>query len=209
MYAINKVLKKLSKTSILGFDVETRSVYSKENIAEAVKLLKEPELVATDYLVFLKQVARTTGLSFPPLVKTTHFIFGLSREESVILIAPDKKTEERLWNWLVNYKGKLLIHNTGFDLKICHHRTNKFPVDFEDTQLLSKCYLNNSNSWKAKVSLKHLMSYYYDPKWSMFDDYDIKNLRDDKFLDYAAIDGAAVYYLYELLEDERLERSNP
>jgi hypothetical protein len=206
MYTINKMLKTLNLRDIISFDVETRSVYSKANIAEAKNLLKSPELVHPDYVVFLKQVARSSGLSFPSLIKTTHFIFGTSKSDAVVIIAHDKKTEIVLWNFVVNFKGKLLIHNAGFDLKICHQRTNRFPVNFEDTQLLAKCYINHCDTWKSKVGLKSLMGSYYIPKWSLFEDYDVKNLNNQDFLTYASIDGAATYYLYELLLDEKLER---
>ncbi len=90
----------------------------------------------------------------------------------------------------------MLIHNTGFDLRICYHRTGKLPLDYEDTQLLAKTYVNDADVWKAKVDLKSLMGDQYDPKWSLFADYNVKNLNDKHFLDYAAIDGASVCLLW-------------
>ena len=208
MYTINKMIKQLNKIKLLSFDVETRSVYSKNNVTEAKNLLKEPELVDPEYLVFLKQVSRSSGLSYPSLIKTTHFIFGLSKNSSVIIVAHDKKTEVTLWDFVAKFKGKILVHNAGFDLKICFQRTGMLPLDYEDTQLLAKCYINNSDAWKSRVSLKHLMGEYYIPKWSLFEDYDTKDLQDKNFLEYAAIDGAATFYLYELLEEEREKRTN-
>ena len=192
LFKINKVLKKLNTHSILAFDVETRSAYSQKEVKEAKDLLKHPELIKPEYLILVKQVAKSSGLSCPQLIHTTHFIFGLSETESVILIAPDKKTEVALWNWVVQYKGKLLIHNTGFDLKICYQRTGQFPVDYEDTQLLAKCYMNNAENWKARTGLKLLMGQYYDPKWSLFEDYNVEKLNNKDFVSYCSIDGAAV-----------------
>jgi len=201
LYNINKVLRELNTYSVLGFDVETRSIYTQEEIKEAKVLLKHPELVSPEYLIAIKQVARANGLSTPRLIKTTHFIFGISHTYSIILIAQDAKTEMALWYWVVNYPGKLLVHNTGFDLKICYQRTGKLPIDYEDTQLLAKTYINDAENWKAKVGLKVLMGNQYDPKWSLFEDYNVKNLKDKKFLDYAAIDGAAVQLLWEQMNE--------
>ena len=201
LYNINKELRKLSKLPVLGFDVETRSAYSVEEIEEAKALLKKPEEVDPDHLIHVKQVARSSGLSNPAIIVTTHFIFGLSEDETVILISHDERTEKAIWNWLVKYQGKLLIHNTGFDLKICYQRTKQIPVDYEDTQLLAKCYINNAENWKAKVGLKVLMGSYFNPKWSMFEDYNIRNLNDKEFLDYCAIDGAAVVMLWNQLKE--------
>lgn len=201
LFSIRKKLKELNKIRVLGFDTETRSAYSQEEIKEAKHLLKKPELVDPEYLIDIKLVARSSGLSHPSIIRTTHFIFGISEDESVILVAPDSKTEMLLWEWVANYTGKFLIHNSSFDLKICYQRTGKLPVDFEDTQLLAKCFINNAENWKSKVGLKELMGGYYNPRWSMYEDYNIKNLNDKDFLEYCAIDGGSVVKLWYQLKD--------
>ncbi len=201
LWNINKILKDLNSVSLLGFDVETRSIYSLEEIKEAKGMLKHPELINPEDLILVKQVAKSSGLSCPQLIQTTHFVFGLSERKSIICIAHDARTERAIWNWLVKYPGKLLIHNTGFDLKICYQRTGKFPKDYEDTELLAKTFINDADVWKAKVGLKVLMGDLYNPKWSLFADYDVKNFNDPNFLDYAAIDGAAVYLLWRQLNE--------
>ena len=201
LYNINKVLRELNTHSVLGFDVETRSIYTQEEIKEAKALLKKPELVDEDYLILVKQVARSSGLSCPKLIRTTHFVFGLSEEESIILIAGDEKIEAAIWKWVAKYKGTLLVHNTGFDFKICYDRTGVIPSNFEDTQLLAKTFINNAKNWKAKTGLKILVGDYYQPEWALFENYNPKSLNDKKFLDYAAIDGAAVCLLWRHLNE--------
>lgn len=201
LYNIKKELKVLETFPVLGFDVETRSAYTPEEIKEAKKLLKAPDLIHPDHLINIKQVAKSSGLSNPSIILTTHFIFGLSENKTVILIAQDTKTEKMLWEWVANAENKLLIHNTGFDLKICWQRTGKLPVNFEDTQLLSKLYLNNAENWKSRVGLKVLMGSYYNPKWSLFEDYSVKDLNNKDFLEYCAIDGASVVKLWNQLQE--------
>lgn len=206
LFKINKVLKQLENYNVLSFDVETRSSYSTSEVQEAKDLLKQPETINPEYLILVKQVAKSSGLSCPQLIHTTHFIFGISETKSIILVAPDKKTETALWNWVVSYAGKLLIHNTGFDLKICYQRTGRFPVDYEDTQLLAKCYINNADNWKAKTGLKVLMGTYYDPKWTLFENYDVKNLMDKDFLKYCAIDGCSTVKLWNQLGEFKCDQ---
>jgi hypothetical protein len=201
LYSINKQLQILNRLPVLGFDVETRSMYTQEEIKEAKKLLKKPEEIHPDHLIHVKQVARSSGLSNPRIILTTHFIFGLSENEAIIFIAHDQRAEIVIWDWLVKYKGKLLIHNTGFDLKICYQRTGRLPADYEDTQLLAKSYINNAIDWKGKTGLKELMGGYYNPKWSLFEDYNIRNLRDKQFLDYCGIDGVSVVKLWNQLQE--------
>ena len=137
-----------------------------------------------------------SGLSYPELIKVTHFVFGISESESVIIICNDTITELKVWNWLSKFKGKLLIHNTLYDLKIMHNRIGVVPEDYEDTQLLAKCLINHALAWKAKVGLKELMADDYDPGWTLIDDYEPEDLKDPRFLRYAAIDGAATFKLW-------------
>lgn len=201
MYSIRKALRTLSQLSLLGFDVECRSAYTVEEIEEAKSLLKKPELVDPEHLINVKLVARSSGLSNPIITRTTHFIFGIAEDESVILVADNPDTEQMIWNWLITYKGKTIVHNAGFDLKICFQRTGRLPLDYEDTQLLAKTFINNADNWKSKVGLKELMGGYYSPKWSLFEDYNIRNLNDPNFLMYAAIDGASTFKLWHQLQE--------
>jgi ribonuclease D len=106
-----------------------------------------------------------------------------------------------IWNWLAKYEGLIIVHNSLFDLKLMYHRVKKFPKNYEDTQLLAKTFVNHVDIWKAKVGLKELVGDHYLPAWSLFDTYEPKNLRDPKFLMYAATDGCATILLYEQLEE--------
>ena len=201
MYTAMKALASLP--DLVSFDLETQSIYSLEERAEAKELLKNyAEDMHTEDVKLSKLVRNSSGLSHPKITKVTHFIFGLSRSEAIIIICSDPKLELSILNWVADYKGKLITHNSLFDLKLVHQRTGKFPVDFEDTQLLAKCFINDTQDWQAKTGLKHIMSSYYDPKWQLIESYDIQDYKDEAFLRYASIDGAATYYLWELLQEE-------
>jgi DNA polymerase I-like protein with 3'-5' exonuclease and polymerase domains len=176
-------------------------LYTPEERAEAVQFLKDEDLpVDTKRIALL--VANNSGLSFPSLIQTTHFVFGVSEDYSVILVCDDPQLEMHIWNRIAEYDGLYLVHNTLYDLKIMYNRLRKLPKNYEDTALLAKCLINNAENWRAKVGLKDLMGSYYDPAWSLFNEYEPKNLKDPKFLMYAATDGGATFKLWELIQEE-------
>lgn len=193
---IIRALNNLASYHTLSFDTETSGVYSKAERKEATGYLKGKNL-PINYKSIALQIEANSGLSFPSLANVTHFVFGKDDDYSVIFTCDDYKLEKFIWEWVANYPGLLLIHNTLYDLKIMYHRTGKLPKHYEDTQLLAKCLTNNVDVWKSKVGLKDLMGSYYDPMWSLFNSYEPENLKDPKFLQYAAIDGAATFKLWD------------
>jgi len=200
-WSIQQELLKLQQIPELSFDIETKGLYSKKERKEALALLNSNNIdLATHKLASV--VSNNSGLSFPTLIETTHFIFGLDKATSIILIPDQASTEVLIWNWLKDYSGNLYIHNTLFDLKVMYSRIKALPKNYEDTALWVKTLINNSDSWKANVGLKELMGSYYDPAWTLIDEYEPENLLDSKFLNYAAIDGAATFYLYELIKEK-------
>jgi len=209
-YRIKQLLNELSSYSLLSFDTETRSVYSKEERSIASKLVeqwKKDKQAESNYTRseqrLIRQIARSSGLSYPELVQITHFIFGISETHSYIFICTDPQIEFTIWNWLSNYSGKLVIHNSLFDLKIMYNRIGKLPSNYDDTQLMARCLLNDADEFESKVGLKHLMADYYDPKWSLLaEDYEISDLKSETFLQYCSIDGCGTWKLYHMLQHE-------
>jgi len=198
-FLISKALNRLLDYPRLSFDTETKGIYTKAERAEAVQLLKD-EGLPLEHKRLAYQVAANTGLSFPSLVNVTHFIFGLDEANSIIILSDDPKTELKVWDWVKSYPGTLAIHNALFDLKIMYHRVGALPNDYVDTSLMAKCLINHTQIWKAKTDLKTLMGRHYDPKWSAFDSYEPDDIRNKAFLDYAAIDGAALMLLWKEVE---------
>ena len=188
---------------MLSLDFEVQSIYTLDERAEAKELLKccTDDMVGED-IRLSKLVGNSSGLSHPKITKVTHVIFGLSESEAIIFVVNGPKTELMIMNWIVDFKGKLLIHNSLFDLKLVHHRTGRFPIDFEDTQLLAKCLINNTQDWHARTGLKHLMGEHYDPRWvTSIESYDIIDFKNDAFLRYCSIDGASTFKLWNLLQE--------
>ena len=201
-YGIAKALDKLADREIMSLDFEVQSIFSVDERTEAKELVKKYQIdLSKEDLRLSKVVARCSGLSHPSITKVTHTIFGLSENESVVLVINDRKTEQYIMDWIVNFKGKLIIHNSLFDLKLVHHRTGRFPKDYDDTQLLARCLVNHTRDWECKTGLKHLMAGYYDPKWQLIESYDIIDFKNKDFLRYCAIDGASTMKLWNDLQE--------
>lgn len=201
-YSIKVNLPKvLDKCKLLSFDTETRSVYKKNVREESIKYLKSTHEKDELYRQAMI-VSSSSGLSYPSIVKTTHFIFGESKSFSHVVICDSEEKEMLVWKMILKYEGLLLIHNSLFDLKIMYQRLGEFPKNYVDTSLLVKCLINHVNIWKAKSGLKELMGSYYDPKWVLMNDYEPENLKDPEFIKYCAIDGAATFYLWELIKQK-------
>jgi hypothetical protein len=201
-YAIKKhVPKILGKFEMLSLDTETRSTYNKETRKEASAYLKEG-YVKDEMYKQARVVSASSGLSFPSIVNTTHFIFGESKTHSSIIVCDSEEKEMMMWQMIADYQSTFLIHNALFDLKIMYQRIGRLPKNYIDTSLLVKCLINHVNVWKAKTSLKELMGEYYESKWSIMNEYEPENLKNKDFLAYCAIDGAATMYLYDLIQKE-------
>ena len=200
-WSIVKLLKNLEKYEVLGFDVETAGIYTKNERKAAREELKK-EIIAPSLKRQCILIENNSGLSHPSLVKTTHFIFGTSNSTSVVLVTSTTEQELLVWRWVSKQETMFLIHNTLFDLRILHHRVGRFPKNYIDTALLAKCLINNVDNYKSRIGLKVLVGDYYKPAWALFDEYEPENLMNKAFLEYASIDGAAVYKLYELLKEE-------
>lgn len=201
-YNIRKKLPKLlASFDVLSFDTECRSVYSKEERAEATNYLKDSHTSDPLYKQ-ARVVAESSGLSYPSLVNVTHFIFGESRSKSHVIVCTSPELEMFIWKEIAKFGGKLLVHNSLFDLKIMYERIGTLPKDFVDTALIVKSMINHVDIWKAKVGLKDIMGDHYDPKWQLMNDYEPDDLKLKSFLMYAAVDGCSTFYLHELIQEE-------
>ena len=197
----NELPKIFAAHSMLSFDCETRSVYEKELRTEAKTYLKDAP-TSDSYYKQARIVSESSGLSFPSIVKTTHFILGISKNKVYTVICKTPEMELFIWNLVADYAGMFLVHNSGFDFKICKQRTGKLPKNFTDTQLLAKCLINHVDIWKSKVGLKELVGDYYPPSWALYSDYEPADYKNPDFLKYCGWDGSAVWTVYELMKDE-------
>lgn len=200
-YMMKQYMEQIRDLPLISFDVETRSMYEPYEREEAKEFLKDNNVIDDMYRL-ANLVQNSSGLSHPSVIRTTHFIVGTSRDSAYVLIARSEYEEMMLWEFFSEFKGTMLVHNSLFDLRIMFNRLGKFPPNIIDTALLAKCLTNHVDIWKCKTGLKELMGAYYAPKWSKLENYEPKNLKDPDFIEYAGIDGAATFHLYELIQEE-------
>ena len=203
MYMVKKALKEVEAScTIVSLDLETRSMYTKAQ-RELAKIM-----IGTDNLSIQKQneysrIIHSSGLSHPSMINVTHVILGLSDDHSIVFVIEDDRIERYVFNWLVYSNMRFIVHNASFDLKIIHYRTGRFPKDYEDTQQLAKSLINDCNNYHSRTGLKLLVGSHYPPAWSIKEetDFEVKNLKNEKFIEYAATDGAATLKLWSILQD--------
>jgi len=201
LFHIKRVLNSIDRSKdIVSFDLETRSIYNKEDKKLAKEYLEDTNLSVNKRNEYMR-IVNSSGLSHPSLIKTTHIILGLDEYTTVILIV-DEKLELYVFNWLVNTNVKIVIHNSLFDLKIVYYRTGKFPKNYDDTQLMVIDQINDCEDFNRRSGLKVLMGSYYPAKWSIKEDidYEIDNLKDKNFLEYCHYDGCSCFKLYNQLK---------
>jgi hypothetical protein len=192
---IKRVLNELTKYPLLSFDLEVRSIYNKAIRDKAKENLKED--------TSFHMVANSSGLSHPSLTKVTHIIFGISKTESIIFVTKTDSMVKYIFNHMLTMQNttKFIIHNSQFDLKVFQFTIKKILTNYIDTQLLALTLINDTNDYKRKTGLKHLMGDYYNSAWTEDTDYEVEDLFNKAFLTYAAIDGASTMYLYEQLQE--------
>lgn len=192
-------LAKLPK--VVAIDFETASKFSDEEKAELKQKYDALSESKFEEKRIIKQQLESSGLSHPSLVKVTHMSIGISATEAIVVIFDKPEVLKIAMNWLVTTNIKQIWHNASFDFKLIYYYTNgKIPKNFEDTQQYAKSILNHVDTWKANSKLKHLMGHAYG-SWAVSPDmFHITNLYNETLLQYAAIDAAATYKLWELLE---------
>jgi hypothetical protein len=193
--SISSFFDKLNQTA--AYDFETASRLS---LADRRALERELELSADEKeQQEIRVKLNATGLSHPSLSRITHLSVGLAEDLAVVAIAANKDIEKYIYEYLTTTTNKQLWHNTLFDFQHIYYNTGKFPKDYEDTMLMAKAFLNNTNPRLAKIGLKELMGDKYGDwgkriKPEMFT---IESIRNKELVKYAAVDGCAIYALYQ------------
>lgn len=181
--------------NLVAVDFECTSVYTDE---DKQTLQEELDTEVPFYsAMLLRQQIASDGLSHPSLSRLTHMSLAHSDNFGYVFIIDNPKIEQVLMKWLVTTTIKQIWHNASFDFKLIYHRTGKFPINYEDSQLYAKCLINDCNKFKSKVGLKELMGHKYGG-WAVAPEvFNVKYMYDPSVLKYAATDACATYSLYQ------------
>ena len=102
----------------------------------------------------------------------------------------------RILHWLTNTTVSQIWHNASYDFRQIYYRTGKFPLNYEDTQLLAKGILNHVETFKAKTGLKELAGQWYGAWGISSDNFTIAQMFEEHVLLYAATDACATFKLW-------------
>lgn len=190
--------------SLVACDFEAASKYT-DTQKELMRLqLADMQEGTLDYH-HLKQQIDSSGLSHPSLVRITHFSLAISETEAYVVIITNSKMQNILLNWLVTTEVTQIWHNASFDFRLIYYHTRKFPLNYEDTQILAKTLLNHVNNQKSMTGLKHLMGYKYGA-WAVSEDnFNQAQMFEEHVLHYAATDACATYALWNEIQDSLKE----
>lgn len=149
---------------------------------------------------------KATALSHPSHCYITHFSFAEAEDNAKVIVINNQKMAKLVLTWLITTNVTQIWHNASFDFKHIYYHTNKFPKNYEDTQIASKCLLNHVETYKANTGLKELMGVYYG-KWAVTADYFSRDeIYNKDLIHYAAIDSAATYKLWLSLQEYLQEK---
>ena len=202
---LSVIMNKLnSLPNLIACDFETASRWTdeeKETMKEFLKEHEEDSDVSFEERRLINQYIQSTGLSHPSLTYITHFSVAWSEEEAFVAILDTEEKRKVVTTWLSECDNKQLWHNLSFDGKLIMYHTGKLPKNYEDTEILSRCLLNHTQTDEAKSGLKHLMGYRYGDWAVSKDNFNLNNLYDEELIKYAGIDACATFALYnEIME---------
>ena len=207
LFEIIETLNNLEKQhSLLAMDFEACSKWSDEEKEKMKEFLVEhEETTSREEKRQIRQFIESNGLSHPSLSYVTHFQVAWNDHESFVAILPTEQHRRMIFKWLVKTKVKQIWHNASFDFKHILHHTGRIPLDFEDTDILSKTILNHVNIYEAKTGLKHLMGHKYGDWAISADAFNISQIYEPDLLKYSATDPCATFALWNEIQESLKE----
>lgn len=189
-----------SLPSVIACDFETASKYTDSDKLVMQAELDSIELKTSPRALELAQRIRSDGLSHPSMVDITHLSVAWSDSDAIVIITDTPKLRSLVYNWLTTTDRLQIWHNASFDFRLIYHNTRKFPINYEDSQILAKTILNHVEVHKANTGLKHLQGWKYGSWGLSADHFNMSQMYDEEILQYAAIDAAATFSLWQELQ---------
>ena len=177
-------------------DFEVAIKYTPEELEKFKNKMKDESL---PYLSRKQYEAKykATALGHPSHTKITHLSIADSIDFGRVIILDTPEITKAVLDFLTTTNKKQVWHNASFDFKHIEYYSNKFPRDYEDTQILYKTLLNHTDSLRVKTGLKALAGAKYGSWAIASDNFTLSNMYDEGLLKYAAIDACATYYLWD------------
>lgn len=197
----NQWLRELSQHPVIACDFEVATRYTPQERDDFQSILDDP---ASSWIsqVTARSSLAATALDHPSHCTITHFQAAWSETDSYVFIITSKSMMRRILTYLTTTPQLQIWHNLSYDAKHIMYHTGKFPINYEDTQILAKTLLNHVEVHKAKTGLKDLAGHWYGSWGISADNFTLDNLFDASLIKYAATDPCATYKLWTYLNEE-------
>jgi len=198
LYEANQFLQSLP--NLIACDFETAVKYTPAQLEQFKKDLENDNLSKLDRIALQSKLS-ATALDHPSHVHLTHFSVAWSESDAYVFVLDSPAITRLVLNFLTTTTRTQIWHNASFDFKHIFYHTGKFPLNYEDTQIRSKCLVNHVEIDKAKTGLKQLMGSYYGNWGISSDNFTLAQIHEPHVHHYAAIDACAVYKLHNHIEN--------
>jgi DNA polymerase I-like protein with 3'-5' exonuclease and polymerase domains len=206
-YQAKQWLESLSKYPTIACDFEVALRYTSKELQvfndelndESTSYLRKRQLQALLKASALDHVSHTT---------ITHLSVAWSDSDAYVFIVDSIPMQNLLLRFLVSTPIQQIWHNASFDFRHIHYYTNKFPPNYDDSQILAKTLINHVETYKAKTGLKELAGYKYGSWGISADNFSLEQMYEPHVLKYAATDACATFWLWSYLQDYLKEPRN-
>ena len=194
LYKAKQWLDNLPELFAADFEVASRFTLKEK---ELIKYrLDNYKLSFEERRVLLQQLT-SDGLSHPSLTYITHLSVAWSNKDSYVIICDSESIRKLIFNFLSSCEKTQIWHNSVFDFKHINYNAGLLPRKYIDTQLLSKCLLNDANSFRDLTGLKELMQYKYGTWAISKDDFVLEEMWNSDTILYSATDSCSTFALYQ------------
>ena len=196
----NKFLQKLSTFSAIACDFEVASRYDESDINNFKDILDSTE---SNHLQKMEAQSKlnSNALGHPSYTTLTHLSIATSETESYVFILDSVPIIKRILNFLTTTTQLQIWHNGSFDFKHIYYYTNKFPINYEDTQIYTKTLINHVEVHKATTGLKELAGNAYGGWGISSDNFKIEQMYEPHVLLYAGTDACATMWVWNRIQE--------
>lgn len=194
-------IKEISKHFLFAADFEVSVKYSPLQVAEWKAQLEQLDLPKLDRVAIQSKLS-ATALDHPSHCTLTHCSIATSNNHSYVFLLNNRSITNTVLNFLTTTPITQVWHNASYDFRHLYYHTGKFPLNYEDSQILAKTLINHVDTFKARTGLKDLQGHKYGDWAISVDSFTVNQMYDEKVLKYAAIDAAATYDLWQYLQSQ-------
>jgi hypothetical protein len=200
-FKAKQFLDQVRTSPIFAADFEVAIKYTSDEIEEWKRLLQKAELTKLERVSLESRLA-ATALDHPSHCTITHCSIATSDSHAYVFILDNPSITNYVLNFLVTTLQQQVWHNASYDFRHLYYYIGKFPINYEDSQILAKCLINHVEIYKARTGLKELAGTWYGAWGISADCFTLAQIYEPHVLHYAAIDACATYKLWNFLQDE-------